>query len=151
VSTMRTSSRAMLAGIRRHPGRALAVCAALAAASVITSTSLASAGPEASLAVSQAELHAAPAPLVMNFDSGMSGTQVKSGKPADSIPAKWSDGCDHDYGQPGVCVPWQIPAPNPAAACAWLKANGFLPIKVYGINRQDLPENAEGYVCAGAS
>jgi hypothetical protein len=149
---MRTTPRAILAGARHHPGRALAACAALVAVSVITSTSVASAGPEATLAVTPAELHATPAPLVMNFDSSLSGPRVVSHTHAWSVSAKWNiDGCDHDYGQPGVCVPWEIPAPNPEAACAWLKAHGFGPLKVYGTNRQHLPENADGYVCAGAS
>jgi len=153
MNTMRTMTTTVLAGIKRHPGRALAVCAALAGISVFTGQTVASAGPEATLAVSQAQLHARPAPLVMNFDGSLTGARAKTSKYNRPIPESWNmDGCDHDYGQPDVCVPWQIPASSPQAACAWLKANAFyLPLKVYGTNRQHLPENAEGYVCAGAS
>jgi hypothetical protein len=146
---MRMTAAAVVAGVRRRPGRALAVCAALVAASVIAGTSVASAGPQASLALTRAQLHAAPAPLVMNWDNHLSGRQVVSHNKGWSVPAKWNiDGCDHDYGAPTMCVPWKIPAPNPQAACSWLKAHGFGPLKVYGINRQHLPENADGYVCA---
>jgi hypothetical protein len=147
-----TPTAAVLAGIRRHPGRTLAVCAALVAVSVYTSTSVASAGPEATLTVTSAELHAALAPLVMNFDGSLSGQQVTQYKHPRVVPIQWNvDGCDHDYGTPNVCVPWQVPASTPEAACAWLRANGFGPLKVYGTNRQHLRENAAGYVCAGAS
>jgi len=152
MNTMRTMTTTVLAGIRRHPGRALAVCTALVGISVFTGTTVASAGPEATLAVSQAQLHAKPAPLVWNFDGSLTGARVKASKSSHPIPEAWNlDGCDHDYGQPNVCVPWKIPASTPQAACAWLKANGFGPLKVYGTNRQRLPENAQGYVCAGAS
>ena len=78
-----------------------------------------------------------------------------------SVPAKvklvapkvaWNeDGCDHDYGTPNQCVPWQIPGSTGAARCAWLESMGFGAIKVYGTNRQDLPENAQGYVCAAGA
>jgi hypothetical protein len=150
MTTIRAMVMAVLTGIRHHPGRALTVCAALVAVSVYTSSAVASAGPEATLAVTQAELHAMPAPLVMNFDGSLTGPRVKPHTHEQVVPVPWNvDGCDHDYGTANVCVPWQIPAPNPEAACAWLKANGFnLPLKVYRTNRQHLPENAQGYVCA---
>ena len=152
MKTMRTKATAAVTGIRRHPGRALAACVALAAVSVFTGTTVASAHPAPTLAVSQAELHAAPAPLVDNFDTNLTGAHVKAYKHAYAVPVQWNvDGCDHDYGQPDQCVPWKIPASTPQAACAWLKSNGFGPLKVYGTNRQNLPENAQGYVCAGVA
>jgi hypothetical protein len=152
MNTMRAKATAAVTGIRRHPGRALAACVALAAVSVFTGTTVASAHPAPTLAVSKAELHAAPAPLVDNFDTNLTGAHVKAYKHAYAVPVQWNvDGCDHDYGQPGQCVPWEIPASTPRAACAWLKSNGFGPLKVYGTNRQNLPENAQGYVCAGTS
>jgi hypothetical protein len=96
---------------------------------------------------------AAPAPLVMNFDGSMPGAVNKTNKADHPTAEPWNlDGYDHDYGTANVCVLWKIPAATPEAACAWLKANGFvLPLKVYGTNRQHLPENAAGYVCVGAS
>jgi hypothetical protein len=136
--------------IRRHPGRALAVCVPLAVVGVFAGTTMASAQPEAMLAVSPSAASAAPAPYVMNFDSGTA-PKTRIVKNKRDIPIKEPrniDGCDHDYGTGNQCVPWQIPASSPQAACAWLRANGFGPLKVYGTNRQNLPENSAGYVCA---
>jgi hypothetical protein len=153
TSATRTAARAVLTGIRHHPMRTLAICVPLAAVSVLAGAQVASAGPQAFLAVSPAQATAAPAPLVMNFDGGMPGAVNKTNKADHPTAERWNlDGCDHDYGTANVCVPWKIPAATPEAACAWLKANGFvLPLKVYGTDRQHLPENAAGYVCAGAS
>ena len=39
------------------------------------------------------------------------------------------------------------PGATPRAKCAWLTSNGFADLKVYGTDRQDLPEDAQGYVC----
>jgi hypothetical protein len=152
MKAMRTKAAAAVTGVRRHPGRSLGACVVLAAVSVFTGTRVASPPPAPTLAVSQAELHAAPAPLVDNFDTSLTGARVKAYKHAYAVPVPWNvDGCDHDYGQPGQCVPWKIPASTPQAACAWLKSNGFGPLKVHGRNRQNLPGNAQGYVCAGTS
>jgi hypothetical protein len=147
----------VLGAIRRHPGRTLAICVPLVAASVFTGTTIAAAQPEATLAVSPSQENATPGPDVISFSSNMPGTRVMKKrviKNKQAVPIREPsnlDGCDHDYGTPNQCVPWQIPASSPQAACAWLRANGFGPLKVYGTNRQNLPENAEGYVCAGAS
>ena len=48
-------------------------------------------------------------------------------------------------------MPWTIPGRQPQAECAWLNSNGFGPLKVVGTNRQDLPEDAQGYVCASGA
>jgi len=140
----------LFGAIRRHPGRTLAVCVPLVAVSVFTGTTMASAQPEASLAVSPSQSSATPAPYVPSFGGSVPAGRTRVLKNRD-VPIKEPvniDGCDHDYGSPGQCVPWQIPASSPQAACAWLKANGFGPLKVYGTNRQNLPENSAGYVCA---
>ena len=135
--------------IRRHPGRTLAVCVPLVAVSVFTGTTMASAQPEATLAVSPSQASASPAPYVPYFGGSTAGsTRVVKNR---DIPIKEPvniDGCDHNYGTPGQCIPWQIQASSPQAACAWLKANGFGPLQVVGVNRQHLPENSAGYVCA---
>ena len=137
-----------LAVVRRHPARAVAICVPLVvAASVFTGTTMASAGPEARLAVPAAALNAAPAQHVMLFDNGLPGHKAKVKLVTPRIA--WNvDGCDHDYGTPNVCVPWAIPGATPQAKCAWLSSNGFAELKVYGTNRQDLPEDEQGYVCA---
>jgi hypothetical protein len=143
--------RSALAAVRRHPVRAAAIgVPLLVAVSVFTGTTMASAGPQASLAVPAAALTAAPAQHVMIFDNDLPSqpAQVKLVTPK----IAWNvDGCDHDYGSPNQCVPWQIPGSTGAARCAWLESMGFGAIKVYGTNRQDLPENAQGYVCAAGA
>jgi len=138
--------------VRHHPVRAAAICVPLLAASVFTGQSMASATPTPTLAVSPAALNAAPAPHVLIADNAMSGQVVKV-KPAKAgIKEPWNiDGCDHDYGLANQCVPWQIPGSTSAAKCAWLESRGFQSVQVYGTNRQDLPENAQGYVCASGS
>ena len=144
------NTKNVFGAIRRHPGRTLAVCVPLVAVSVFTGTTMASAQPEATLAVSPSQASASPAPFVASFGDGAPAGATHVVKNRD-VPVKEPvniDGCDHDYGSPGQCVPWQIPASSPQAACAWLKANGFGPLKVYGTNRQNLPENSAGYVCA---
>lgn len=143
-----TVGRAVTA-VRRHPLRAAAVCVPLVVASVFTGQSMASAMPEATLAVSAAAASAPAAPHVLLFDNHLSDRPVTHRNSQKPVYVPWNvDGCDHDYGTPNQCVPWQIPASGPQADCAWLRSMGFGPLKVYGTNRQHLPENAEGYVCA---
>ena len=146
------NTKNVFGAIRRHPGRTLAVCVPLVAVSVFTGTTMASAQPEATLAVSPSAASASPAPYVPYFGGSTAGNTpvVKHRDVPIKEPANL-DGCDHNYGTPGQCVPWKIPASSPQAACAWLAANGFGPLKVYGTNRQNLPENSAGYVCAAGT
>jgi hypothetical protein len=144
---LNTTMHSALAGIRRHPVRAAVICVPLVVASVFTGTTMASAGPQATLAVPAAALNAAPAQHVMLFDNDLP-SQPAQAKPVTPKIAWNVDGCDHDYGTANVCVPWAIPGATPEAKCSWLASNGFAELKVYGTDRQDLPENAEGYVCA---
>jgi hypothetical protein len=139
-----------LTGVRRHPARAAAICVPLVAASVFTGTTMASAGPEARLAVAPTALNAAPAQHVMLFDNDLTGHVAKF-KPGAPKIAWNEDGCDHDYGTPNQCVPWQIPGSTGSARCAWLESMGFGAIEVPGTNRQDLPEDAQGYACASGT
>ncbi len=168
------TTKTVLAAIRRRPGRALAVCVPLLAASVFTGTTVASAHPEPRLAVSQAELNAAPAPFVRTFTSPLTGKREAVYKHARRMPLGWNaDGCDHDYGTKDQCVPWKIPAsagttgagttgaacgwlnqcvpskvPGTAgAACEWLQRNGFGPVRVSGRDRQNLDTNHDGIAC----
>lgn len=172
MMTMKT----VLAAVKRRPGRTLAVCVPLlAAASIFTSTTVASAHPEPRLAVSQAEQNAAPAPFVRDFADGLTGKRVAVYKHSRRIHEGWNvDGCDHDYGTKDQCVPWKIPAsagttgagtrgaacgwlnqcaPSKipasaaAAACEWLQRNGFGPVLVSGRDRQNLDTNHDGIAC----
>jgi hypothetical protein len=144
---LNTTMHSALAGVRRHPVRAAAICVPLVLASVFTGTTMASARPEATLTVPVTALNAAPAQHVMLFDNGLPSQPAQAKLVTPKIA--WNvDGCDHDYGTANVCVPWAIPGATPQAKCAWLTSNGFAELKVSGTNRQDLPETAEGYVCA---
>ena len=131
--------RSALAAVRRHPVRAAAIgVPLLVAVSVFTGTTMASAGPQASLAVPAAAVNAAPAQHVMLFDNDLPSQPAKAKLATPKIG--WNvDGCDDDYGSPNQCVPWQIPAASPQADCAWLRSNGFGPLKIVGTNRQHLP------------
>jgi hypothetical protein len=139
-------------GARRHPWRtATAVCVPVVAVGVLSGATIASAGPEPMLAVPASAASAAPAPYVANFASDPSGKKIVLKAGAVTVKEPWNiDGCDHDYGTPNQCVPWKIPG-SPGQACSWLASMGFGPLKVYGTNRQHLPENAEGYVCASGA
>jgi hypothetical protein len=144
-------TRDVLTGIRRHPMRAAAICVPLIAVSVFTGTSMASAQPAVTLDVPAAALNAAPAQHVMIYDNQLTGRKVTgmNSKAAVKMPAN-EDGCDPDYGAPNQCVPWKIPAASPKADCAWLRSNGFGPLKIVGTNRQDLPVtivNGVSYAC----
>ena len=140
--------RSVLAGIRNHPRWAAAVAVPVVAASVITGTTMASARPQPTLAVSASALQAKPAAHVMNFGSAPAGKQIHPRGHAKAIKEPWNiDGCDHNYGAANQCVPWAIPGATPQAKCAWLQSKGFGPLTVPGKNRQQLPENAEGDAC----
>jgi hypothetical protein len=141
-------ARTVLTTVRRHPVLASAIGLSLLGASVFTSQSMASATPEPTLAVSSSALNAAPAPDIQVYAQGPA-VQVTHGPHTVKLPHV--SGCDYNYGSPDQCVPWNIGAGSPTADCAWLKSNGFGPLKVVGTNRQDLPEtmvDGEPYVCA---
>jgi len=140
--------RGALTMVRRHPVLASAIGLSLLGASVFTSQSMASATPEPTLAVSSSALNAAPAPDVQVYAQGPA---IKATYAPHTVNLPHVDGCDRDYGSASQCVPWKLPAASPTADCAWLKSNGFGPLKVTGTNRQDLPEttiDGEPYVCA---
>jgi hypothetical protein len=56
------------------------------------------------------------------------------------------DGCDHDYGTVNQCVPLTYP-PGVASRCAWLLAHGFGPMKVVGMDRENLDTDHNGVAC----
>jgi hypothetical protein len=146
-------SRTVLGAARRHPWRAvLAVCVpgAVVVASVITSTTMASAQPAVTLAIPAAASTAAPGAHIIPDAAQSLATpvqDVKSGAVEVKVPINMS-GCDANYGTPNQCIPLTIPGSTPAAKCAWLKSMGFGVLQITRANDQGLPENAEGYVCA---
>jgi hypothetical protein len=140
--------RSALGGVRNHPWRVAVVAVPVVAASVIAGTTMASARPEPTLAVSHSALAANPAPHVLTFADGTTGKKIAAKGTATSIPEPVHiDGCDHNYGAVNQCVPWTVPGSTPQAKCTWLAAHGLGPLVLAGENRQDLPESAEGYIC----
>jgi hypothetical protein len=88
---------------------------------------------------------------VLIYDNQLTGRKVTGmNSKAPVKEPQNEDGCDDDYGAPGQCVPWKIPASTPQAACAWLRSMGFGPLQVVGTNRQHLPET-NGYACPDGS
>jgi hypothetical protein len=144
---MNTTTRGALTAVRRHPVLTAAVCAPVLAASIFYGSTMASASPTPTLAVSSAALHAAPAQHVLLFDNSLP-TPTPTVKPSAPVLNWHVTGCDSDYGTASQCVPWTIPGSTSQAKCAWLRSHGFGPLQVVGTNRQDLTENAQGYVCA---
>jgi hypothetical protein len=60
------------------------------------------------------------------------------------------DGCDHDYGVNGQCVPWTFPpgvAATAAARCGWLAVHGMHGLKVRGTDRLGLDPRHRGVAC----
>jgi len=144
---LNTTTHSAFSAVRRHPLRAVAICVPLLAASVIAGSSMASATPTPTLAVVAGAANAAPPADVQIVDNNL----PKTGAVVKTAPVKilWNeDGCDHDYGTSNMCVPWTIPGATTEAKCSWLTAHGFVDLTVAGTNRQDLPVNAQGYVCA---
>jgi hypothetical protein len=138
---------------RRHPWRAiLAVGVPVAAATVITSTTMASAQPEVTLPLSATASSAAPAAHIIQVAQAATGQvdNVKPGAVEVAVPVHMS-GCDTNYGTANQCVPLTIPGSTPAAKCAWLKSMGFGALQVTVTNDQSLPENAAGYVCSSGA
>jgi hypothetical protein len=56
------------------------------------------------------------------------------------------DGCDHDYGTVGQCVPWSFPA-GVTDRCAWLREHRFGPLRVRGVDRLRLDTNHDRIAC----
>jgi hypothetical protein len=144
---MHTTARGALTAVRRHPALTAAICAPVLAASIFYGSTMASATPTPTLAVSSAALHAAPAQHVLLFDNNLP-TSTPTVKPSAPVLSWHVTGCDSDYGTANQCVPWTIPGSTSQAKCAYLRAQGFGPLQVVGTNRQHLTENAQGYVCA---
>jgi hypothetical protein len=90
----------------------------------------------------------APAPFVQAF-AQQSGAERSTARPTPtgtvSIPVN-IDGCDHDYGGIGICVPWTFPA-GVTDRCGWLRAQGFGPLAVVGTDRLSLDTNHDRVAC----
>ena len=80
--------------------------------------------------------------------AGQGGKVIPNGSGPSKVPVPAHvDGCDHDYGSTGQCVPWKIEGTDTAARCDWLTAHGFGPLKVHGTDRQHLDTDGNGTAC----
>src|ERR1700722_14805062 len=95
---LNTTVHSALAGVRRHPVRAAAICVPLVVVSVFTGTTMASAGPQARLAVPAAALNAAPAQHVMLFDNDLPSPSASAKEAKPNIGCN-AAGCDKDNGR----------------------------------------------------
>lgn len=59
------------------------------------------------------------------------------------------DGCDHNYGVAGQCIPWVFPS-GTADGCAWLREHDFGPLVVAGQDRLHLDTNRDQIACGAA-
>jgi hypothetical protein len=87
------------------------------------------------------------APFVQHFGDATATPQPP--QPSPTAPAVVSvniDGCDHTYGAPTQCVPYQFP-PGVTDGCAWLTAHGFGPLAVHGADRLGLDSNHDNVAC----
>ncbi len=124
-----TKVRETLAAVRRHPARAAAIgVPLLVAASVLAGTTMASAGPEPTLAVPAGALSAAPAQHVMLFDNNLP-SAAPAARPSWLTPkVAWNARRLRPRLRDAfnVCVPWTIPGGDaPGQVRTWLTSNGF--------------------------
>src|SRR4051794_23006360 len=95
------------------------------------------------------------APKVESYATGMSGKKITAspqaaGKVSPAIVPPNVDGCDHAYGTPGLCVPWNFPAGATSyrQKCAWLKKNhNPAPLSVHGADRLQLDPDKNKVAC----
>jgi hypothetical protein len=92
-----------------------------------------------------------PAPHILSFAQGLSASPRKLPTAPAPVPqTPGSDGCDHDYGTAGQCVPWTFPPgvdDTPQARCAWLGVHGYAALPVHGRDRLHLDRNRDGIAC----
>lgn len=92
-------------------------------------------------------------PTVKPYATKLSG-QTVTPKPDEPVveteqqPA-YSDGCDRNYGDAPLCVPYVYPQgfQTPEQRCKWLKDHGFPEIPIRGQDRQGLDPDKNGVAC----
>lgn len=87
-----------------------------------------------------------PAPFEQNFAHGAPTLAPLPSPTALHAVAAHIDGCDHNYGRPGQCVPWTFP-PGTTDRCEWLLAHGLAALPVVGTDRLNLDANDDGIAC----
>ena len=93
-------------------------------------------------------------PTIAPYANGMSGKKITASpeavaKVSPAIVPPNVDGCDHDYGTPGMCVPWNFPAgvASYKQKCAWLKDNHYPQLSVHGTDRLQLDPDKNKIAC----
>ncbi|GAA0688810.1 hypothetical protein GCM10010193_48650 [Kitasatospora atroaurantiaca] len=137
------------------------VAVAVAGAAAGTTLGLAQASPTAAPApatvVQQDSAQATPAPHILDFAHGLKDSPKKLPASATAVPQPVDvDGCDHDYGVIGQCVPVAFPpgvGTSTQERCDWLKAHGFKELKVHNRakaadkDKLKLDKNKDGVAC----
>jgi hypothetical protein len=71
-----------------------------------------------------------------------------SAMPEGSLPP-YANGCDFNYGQVPLCVPYNFPegVKTVQQKCAWLHSHNFKKIPISGQDRQGLDADKNGIAC----
>lgn len=93
-------------------------------------------------------------PTIEPYANGLSGKKITASpqaaaKASPAIVPPNVDGCDHAYGTPGMCVPWNFPAgvTSYRQKCAWLKDNHYPQVDVHGTDRLQLDPDKNKIAC----
>lgn len=92
--------------------------------------------------------HGKPAPFTQTFAAQPGVTRQKPRR-SPTAPVKVApsvDGCDHNYGARGQCIPVTYPE-GTVSRCGWLRDHGFKAVKVVGADRQKLDPDKNGVAC----
>jgi hypothetical protein len=92
--------------------------------------------------------HGTPAPFTQTFAAQPGVTRQKPRR-SPTTPVRVAptvDGCDHNYGARGQCIPVTYPE-GTTSRCAWLHDHGFDAVKVVGADRQKLDPDKNGVAC----
>jgi hypothetical protein len=88
-----------------------------------------------------------PGPHIVGFPADS--TRTPQHLPGHSAPAPVPatiDGCDRDYGTAAQCIPLVLP-PGITDRCAWLRAQGYLPLTVTGRDTLRLDPDGDHLAC----
>jgi hypothetical protein len=92
---------------------------------------------------------AAPAPhIITQFANGLKGAHKVLPRVPVPVPlGNDIDGCNHDYGEPGQCVPRHLP-PGQTNWCSYLASHRLAHVKVHGRDSLGLDPGHIGLTCS---
>jgi hypothetical protein len=92
-------------------------------------------------------------PTVEPYATKLSGRVITADPKASAMPEgslpPYANGCDFNYGQVPLCVPYNFPegVKTVQDKCAWLASHNFKKIPVSGQDRQGLDADKNGIAC----